>query len=225
MSLKTHKVTIVSASLMEIKPLFLQYQPIKSNFHGLWIASEQLHFLITGMGMLNTATHLAIYTQKYTRDFYINAGICGAFNKTLKIGDVLQISSETYGDFGVESDDQFQDFFKMGFIDRVEDAFQYGQCVPIPSAFHLPIHLPKAISVTVNKVHSNPKSIQQITEKYRADIENMEGLAFYYVLKQVNQPGIEIRSVSNYVEKRNNENWDIQKAVIQLNKAVQQLLS
>ena len=41
----------------------------------------------------------------------------------------------------------------------------------------------------------------------------MEGLAFYYVLKLINKPSIEIRSISNYVEKRNKNNWDIPAAI------------
>ena len=158
-----------------------------------------------------------MYASKYERDFYIDAGICGAFNRNLKIGDVVQISSETYGDFGVENDEAFQDFFDLGFIDKKEDAFQYGLCEPILSDFHSKINLPKATSITVNKVHGNDKTIKIIEEKYKADTENMEGLAFYYVLKLINKSGIEIRSVSNYVEKRNKDNWNIKDAVTNLN--------
>jgi futalosine hydrolase len=79
------------------------------------------------------------------------------------------------------------------------------------------INLPKATSITVNKVHGNEKTIKIITEKYKADTENMEGLAFYYVLKLIRKPGIEIRSISNYVERRNKDNWDIKAAVEHLN--------
>jgi futalosine hydrolase len=66
-------------------------------------------------------------------------------------------------------------------------------------------------------VHGNDKTIKIIEDKYKADTENMEGLAFYYVLKLINKPGIEIRSISNYVEKRNKDNWNIKDAVTNLN--------
>ncbi len=211
------KITIVSATLLEVKPLFEIYKPAETDFTGLYVANESLHFLITGMGMMNTAAHLTLYTSKFERDFYIDAGLCGAFNRNFKIGDVVQIISETYGDFGVENDEEFQDFFDLGFIDKKEDAFQYGLCSPIESEWHQNILLPQATSITVNKVHGNEKTIKIIQEKYNADTENMEGLAFYYVLKLTGKPGIEIRSVSNYVEKRNKENWDIQIAVTNLN--------
>jgi len=165
-----------------------------------------------------------LYSQQYDRDFYIDAGICGAFNRNLQIGEVVQIISETYGDFGVENDEEFQDFFDLGFIDTKEDAFQYGLCEPVLSVFHTKINLPKATSITVNKVHGNEKTIKIIQEKYNADTENMEGLAFYYVLKLINKPGIEIRSISNYVERRNKDNWNIKDAVVNLNNAILKLL-
>ena len=74
------KITIVAATKLELQPLFNQWQPKAADFIGLYIANESLHFLITGMGMLNTAAHLALYSQQFERDFYIDAGICGAFN-------------------------------------------------------------------------------------------------------------------------------------------------
>ena len=218
-------ITVVAATKLELKPLFDKFQPKQADFIGLYIANDNLHFLITGMGLMNTAAHLALYTSKYDRDFYIDAGICGAFNRNLKIGEVVQIVSETYGDFGVENDEEFQDFFDLGFIDKQEDAFQYGLCEPILSDFHSKINLPKATSITVNKVHGNEKTIKIIQEKYSADTENMEGLAFYYVLKLINKPGIEIRAISNYVEKRNKENWNIKDSIETLNNEVLKIIT
>lgn len=219
------KITIVAATKLELQPLFQQLQPKATSQNDLYIVNDNLHILITGMGMMNTAAHVAIYTQQNERDFYIDAGICGAFNRSLNIGDVFQIASETYGDFGVENDEEFQDFFDLGFIDKKEDAFKYGLCEPIISEFHKKISLPKASSITVNKVHGNEKTIKVIQEKYNADTENMEGLAFYYVMKLINKPSIEIRSISNYVERRNKDNWHIKNAVDNLNRELIALLS
>lgn len=218
------KITIVAATKLELQPLLDEFQPKSADFIGLFIANENLHFLITGMGMLNTAAHLALYSAKYNRDFFIDAGVCGAFNRNLKIGEVVQVISETYGDFGVENDEEFQDFFDLGFIDKKEDAFQYGLCEPILSDFHTKINLPKATSITVNKVHGNEKTIKIIEKKYQADTENMEGLAFYYVLKLIQKPGIEIRAVSNYVEKRNKENWNLKLSIQNLNKELETII-
>ena len=52
----------------------------------------------------------------------------------------------------------------------------------------------------------------------------MEGLAFYYVCYLLQKDCIEIRSISNYVEKRNKENWDIKGAIKNLNQTLFDLL-
>ena len=98
-------------------------------------------------------------------------------------------------------------------------------CEPILTDFHQQIKLPKATSITVNKVHGNEKTIKIISEKYNADTENMEGLAFYYVLKLINKPGIEIRAISNYVEKRNKDNWNIKDSIENLNNEVLKIIT
>ena len=212
------KLTIVAATKLEIEPLLAEF-PARENpgWKGLYKVNDQLHILVTGIGMLNTAAQLMRYACHHDRDFYFDLGIAGAFNRSFPINSVYQVSSETYGDFGVENDENFEDFFEMGFIDKEESAFEYGLCKPVTSAFHSKINLPQATSITVNRVHGNPKTIDMISNKYKADMENMEGLAFYYVLQLMNKPGIEIRSISNYVEKRNKENWDIRGSVDALN--------
>jgi futalosine hydrolase len=49
-------------------------------------------------------------------------------------------------------------------------------------------------------------------------IESMEGAAFFYACRQLNVPCLQIRAVSNYVEKRNRDNWHIGLAIKNLNK-------
>ena len=219
------KITIVAATRLEVDSLLLHYNAVENKtWEGLFEAGKDLHFFVTGIGMLNTAANLMHYACQYDRDFYIDAGIAGAFNRNLPINSVYQVASETYGDFGVENDEQFEDFFEMGFIDKSESVFEYGLCKPVESKYHSHITLPKATSITVNRVHGNAKTIEMIQNKYKADLENMEGLAFYYVLNKMQKPGMEIRSISNYVEKRNKENWDIRSSVKVLNQEVIKLI-
>lgn len=213
------KVTIVAATEMEIAPT-LQYFKSKPISKGIFRAEDlDIEFLVTGMGMMQTAAHMALYGSKNDRDLYIDAGIAGAFNRDIKIGALTHIVSETYGDFGVEDGDEFSDFFEMGFIDSHQDAFEYGKLRPFGSTYNYKLwnELPKVSSITVNKVHGKPESIALLTSKYKVDLENMEGLAFFYVAHQLEKDCLQIRSVSNYVEKRNKENWDIKGAIQSLN--------
>ena len=219
------KITVVAATQLEVEHLLVKYNAHENaDWKGLYEAGEELHFLVTGIGMLNTAANLMRYACLHDRDFYIDAGIAGTFNRNFHINSVCQVSSETYGDFGVENDEKFEDFFEMGLIDKSESVFEYGLCKPILSGFHAQIQLPKATSITVNRVHGNQQTIEMLQSKYKADIENMEGLAFYYVMHIMKKPSIEIRSISNYVEKRNKENWDIQGSVAALTRETEKLI-
>jgi futalosine hydrolase len=212
------KITVVAATQLEIAPAIDYYSAHPQRAGQLFATSDdKIHFLVTGMGMMQTAALMALYGSKHQRDLYIDAGIAGAFNRELSIGDVTHVVSETYGDFGVEDGDDFSDFFEMGFIDRHQDAFDYGLIKPYGEYYLSLRELPQVHSITVNKVHGHEKTISSLIQRYKADIENMEGLAFFYVAHQLQKPCIQLRSISNYVERRNKENWDIRGAVNSLN--------
>lgn len=221
------KITIIAATKMEVQPLIQELGlMIEGNQSFYSSSSGDIHVLITGMGMMQTATHLAIYAIQNDRDLFIDAGVAGAFNRDIAIGEVVQVISETYGDFGVEDGDDFKDFYDLGFLDLKEDEFEHGLLHPYGVSGFIQNELPyrKVSSLTVNKVHGKDESIQVIMKKYPADIENMEGLAFFNVLNVLKKPCIEIRSISNYVERRNKENWDLGLSVKNLNQSLLQLI-
>ncbi|MCY1528458.1 Futalosine hydrolase [compost metagenome] len=45
----------------------------------------------------------------------------------------------------------------------------------------------------------------------------MEGAAVFYAAEQLHIPSAQIRCISNYVEKRNREKWEIGLAIANLN--------
>ena len=53
------------------------------------------------------------YEYFYERDFYFDIGVAGAFNRKINLGEIFQVGSETYGDFGVENDENFEDFLTL----------------------------------------------------------------------------------------------------------------
>lgn len=215
------KMTIVTATKMEVQPLINELGLVLVGNNKFYSSSDdRIHVLVTGMGMMQTATHLAIYAMQNQRDLFIDAGVAGAFNRDIAIGEVVQVISETYGDFGVEDGDDFKDFYDLGFLDLKEDEFQHGLLHPygLSETLQNELNFRKVSSLTVNKVHGKEESIQIIMKKYPADIENMEGLAFFNVLNILKQPCLEIRSISNYVERRNKENWDLKLSLKNLNR-------
>lgn len=213
------KILLVAATSPEIKPVtdFLN----ENNFN----KKTSVECLVTGIGMVNTTLFLASYLAENKIDLAINCGIAGTFTKKIKSGEVVNVITETYGDFGVEDDKKFLDIFETGLLQENFQPFSKGK-------LHLhSLHLPsikkiKQVSgLTVNKVHGNEKSIEQIVKKYKPDIESMEGAAFAQVCLTFGIPCIEIRCISNFIERRNRKNWKIELAIKNLNLFLEAMLN
>ena len=172
--------------------------------------------LVTGVDVTATAFHLGWILSREKPDWVINAGIAGAFSPQWPLGTVVQVVQERFGDLGVEeADGHFIDVEEMGLWPYAEMSNPHP---PLPS-------LGVCKGLTVHKVHGSTASIQKIRLKYPdTDVESMEGAAFFYACLAAGVPFVEIRSISNLVEPRNREAWDLPLAINQLNKVLIQIL-
>jgi futalosine hydrolase len=84
--------------------------------------------------------------------------------------------------------------------------------------------LPKVTGITVNTAHGNEKSIAAIYDRLHPFIESMEGAAFMFACENERIPYVQIRAVSNMVERRNKENWNMPLAIQNLNAKVIEIL-
>jgi len=57
-----------------------------------------------------------------------------------------------------------------------------------------------------------------------AQVESMEGAAFFYACLQKGIEPLQLRAISNYVVPRNRESWRMQEAIVALNEQLQELL-
>ncbi|MDX1667750.1 MAG: futalosine hydrolase, partial [Saprospiraceae bacterium] len=145
------------------------------------------------------------------------------FDDKLQLGDVVQVVSERFADLGVEeADGSFTDLFELGLLEPDQFPFS-GGVLKNERAGEFKF-LPSVRGLTVNKVHGSSESIARISGKYVAEIESMEGAAFFYACLQAKINFIEIRSISNYVEPRNRDNWQVELAVQRLNEVLISLL-
>ncbi len=205
------KILVVSATEFEVLPLLSQ--------------KERLDFdvLVTGVGQMATAFHTGIALQQKKYDLVINAGICGSFRRDWELGRVVHVVSEQFGDLGIEeADGSFKDMFEMGFLESDIFPFQKA-CLLNDNAANFDF-LAKANGLTINKVHGFEPSIEAVQKKYNCDVESMEGAGFFYACLQQKVAFLEIRSISNYVEKRNRENWKIGMAIDNLNKVLVEII-
>ena len=77
--------------------------------------------------------------------------------------------------------------------------------------------LKKVKGITVNTIHGNDTSISKVIELYNPTIETMEGAAFFAACENNINNFLQIRAISNYVEKRDKANWQMPLAIQNLN--------
>jgi futalosine hydrolase len=202
------KILVVAATDFEIAETKLTFRQNKS-----------IHFLITEVGMTLTAYTLTkeLLTNKY--DLVINAGIAGSFSKQISIGEVAAIENDFFAELGAENDEEFIPFPKM----NLPGAYSFINKNTISSKTYQ--QLKKVKAATVNKVHGNEESITKFLSVHHVDIESMEGAAVAMVCEKENMPYFQIRSISNYVTKRNINEWNVPYAIKNLNSTLIKILN
>jgi futalosine hydrolase len=139
-------------------------------------------------------------------------GFAGSFGKFAK-GDVVNVTADCFPELGAEDGPDFLT------IDNLDLGSQKLQVVnPLDNDFISGI--PKASGITVNTTHGNEESIAKVTRTYHPDVETMEGAAFIHAANAFNWKALQLRAISNMVERRNKAAWDIPLATKKLNEKV-----
>ncbi|MDB5002143.1 MAG: Futalosine hydrolase [Mucilaginibacter sp.] len=210
------RILIVAATQPEVDPLMQSLGMQKSDeeenlFVTRHTSVANCSVLITGAGMVPTAFALGRHLPHNVYNLIINLGIAGSFDRNIKLGDVLEITQDTQAELGAEDDTRFISIEQLG--------LGAGIFNPTSSLSHFTktINPQKATAITVNTVHGNETTITAVTARLNPQLESMEGAAFFYACRELKVPCVQIRAVSNYVEKRNRDNWQIGLAVKNLN--------
>lgn len=216
------KILLVSATKSEIALLFKRFKKVsaKNNLTAYLFGSHSIDVLITGAGMIATAFYLGKFlNRKYRYDLAINMGIAGSFRRNIPLGTVVNVVKDCFADFGAEDGERYLTANEIGLIHR-------SQFVVCGSKIkNEPLNsLPKANAITVNTAHGSLSSIKRTVKRFAPDIESMEGAAFFFACKQEKISCIQIRAVSNYVERRNKKKWKTEKAIRNLCAVVENIL-
>lgn len=220
------EILLVAATPFEIAPTltFLEktFTTVKEGVFAK--KGVQIRALVTGVGSVATAWHLGRDLARHTPNWVIHAGVAGAFDHLLTLGTVVQVKSERFADLGVEeADGRFTDLFELGLCLPNEHPYVNGRLYN-PAAEQA-LFLPVAEGLTVNRVHGYAANIDAIRTKYpEAQVESMEGAAFFYACLMAGIPFTAVRSISNYVEPRNRDAWELGLAIEQLNIVVVAML-
>ncbi len=211
-------ILLVAATQAEINPFLLHHGFKNLSIREKQIGKHQVSILISGVGMVATAFAMGSYCAEKVFDLAINAGIAGSFDTAIQPGDLCRVSEDILAEFGAEDGNNFLSADTIGLG---KSLFTAGSA----SGFPAYDQLKNVKAVTVNKVHGNEKSIAEFVERFHPQIETMEGAAFFYACEQAGKPGIQIRAISNVVERRNRANWQVELAIKNLNDTLIQLFN
>lgn len=211
------KILLVAATRAEVEPLLTQLENTPP--------PVSVEILITGVGMVATAFALGKHLALHQYDLALNVGIAGSFDFNLPLGEVVLIREDLFSEQGAEDGEGFLSLQELGFGGS-EQCGTSLSTLTSPDFQSQVSHLKqlKAVkAITVNKVHGHELSIEKTLSRFTAQVESMEGAAFFYACQQTKTPCLQIRAISNYVERRNKEKWNIGLAVKNLHKFVADL--
>ena len=175
---------------------------------------RELHVLATGVGMVATASWCSRALAESRYDLAINIGLCGSFDQSLGRGSVVHVVSDCLAELGAEDGDRFLTLHQLRLDDRLDPRLGGTEFVnQAPPDIAALGRLPRVRGITVNTVHGHEPSIAAVKARFDPQVESMEGAAFMYVCLMRQVPFAQIRAVSNAVERRNRQAWQVGEAL------------
>ena len=219
------KTLVVSATYKELKPLLGKAEKINQiddKLNTYRLGSKEFDLLCTGVGMVATSFHLGRVLSSHKYDRVINAGIAGSFEKNIPLGTVVEIVEDQFPEMGAEDGEHFLSLLDLELVEADDFPYQSGVLSNEQGIWNL--IYPKVKSITVNKAHGSEERIAKTVDRFNPQVESMEGAAFFYACKIAKIPCLQIRAISNYVERRNKASWDISLAIQSLNTEILKLI-
>lgn len=180
--------------------------------------AHSIEVLVTGVGMVATAAHCAQALAHSRYDLAFNFGLCGSFDEALPPGTVVHVVEDRLAELGAEDGDAFLPIEELGLG---QSSLIVNEAAPQNAAL---LELPRVCGITVNTVHGSEDSIAAVVTRCAPQVESMEGAAFAYACTLAAVPYAQVRAISNVVERRNRETWQMDLAIRSLNDAALRIL-
>jgi len=148
--------------------------------------------LVTGVGVLSTAISLSRAFQKQSYECAVQIGIAGAYGSSkLMLGDIVEVKSDCLIEFLPWEPNTF---FATGTLPNETAKFVKGATV-----------------FSCSKTKEMEFKRGEI-----AQVETMEGAAFFAVCKEYKVEAVQIRAISNYATKCEKNEWKTEEALCRL---------
>lgn len=208
-------ILVVAATEMELS--WLQKQLNEQPCRHL-----ELAWLVTGVSMVAASWSLAAFLARQPVASAIQLGVAGTLREDWPLGSVVEVRQEIFSELGAESPEGFLPLRELGF-----PLIQFGGMTlfeTLPNPYPSQTTLPQATGQTVNRVHGLAETIAEVKQRCRADVESMEGGAFFYAMLKQGVPFVQLRGLSNRVEPRNRDAWKLKEAALAAQEQVLLLL-
>ncbi len=189
------------------------------------VAGAPVTVVETGLGAVNTAHALTWSFQSNLPHYVLQIGVGGAYSgSALRVGDVAVASEENYGDVGVRTADGWQGAQVIGIpLIRSGESEIYnrfpldpewvGRCRDLLSSATWENPAPAVgvgAFVTVQECSGTQSLGAERSARFGGAVcENMEGAAAAHVCRIYSVPFIEVRAMSNIVDDRQTQTWDL----------------
>src|SRR6185295_2833740 len=215
------RILIVAATSIEVAPVVASLRQMSERGPRLTRYAHAAHdvdVLTTGVGMVATAAWCSHVLAVSRYDVALNFGVCGSFDEALKPGDVVQVVTDRIAELGAEDGEAFLSIHELNLPGEHEFT---NVAPPVNAALG---RLPSVNGITVNTVHGNARSIAAVTERFKPQVESMEGAAFMYACRIHDVVFAQVRAISNVVEIRNRAAWKMADAIGSLGETALRIL-
>lgn len=187
------------------------------------IGNQRIIICAGGVGKVNAAAAAAVMIDRYQPQLLINTGCAGAYiGSGLAIGNLVVASEETLADDGVVVSDGWKDLSYMNITTARQGGVNCYNTLPLSGhasekamqlANYYGLFLMRGRFATVSTCSGTRQHGENISQRWDALIENMEGAAVAQVCLRCGVDCLEIRGISNLVEERDLKKWNIPLAV------------
>jgi len=194
---------------------------------------QTLIYAISGIGKTNAAHAASVLIRNYLPAMIVNFGIGGAYPASgLNVGDIAIATKEVYADEGVCLKNGFHTLRKIGIPFLRSGRRRYFNEFPLDkslckSAFdaaHVLFSSKIGTFSTVSTCTGTAERARELSGRFHAICENMEGAAIAHICCLYDIPCVEIRGISNIVDERDISKWNITLAVENCQRAVRAFL-
>ena len=223
------RILIVTTNQKEVSKLvdeLIFVHQVEQNFNCYSYNNLHVDILITGYAAVFSAYNLTRALNMINYDLAINIGLAGSFDHFLEQGFIVNVIQDQFADLGVSHKDNFYTLAEEELMDENVFPFVEGKLHSIGNFDLEEVEsLIPVKGITLNTLHSDPKWIAKLREKFDPEIETMTGAAFFYVCLKEKIPFLQIRAISHFVEIRRIESWNIPSAIDNLTSSVLSILN